>query len=279
MPGKSARGEAPAGRWSDGYAAAMLRHALLVLAVCGGLVRAQDEVLTVERRADLKAQAETIHTLRSVRLDFVAKATTPKDLCRTLSTLTGDKVNFAYVPKPDTPVPAFDLELRATNLFSVLAAVEMQTGLRFVLRSGVVFLVDKADVHPLTYLQVYDLRAMVMPLRSFPGPKLGLPVPGGEQEPLFPPAEDSGTTVSGFTAEGVETLLKENVTPDQWGSGQASLTNSQGLFIVRQTPAGHRQIRLLLDRLGLLPLPRVVLPGKAARPLPKPPAKAPPHSR
>ena len=95
--------------------------------------------------------------------------------------------------------------------------------------------------------------ALCAPLKNFPGPKLGLE--RGGTEALFPPEEDSGTTVSGFTADFIERLIKEDVTPEAWGNDGISLTNQNGLFLVRQTPQGHREIARLLDQLGLLPLP------------------------
>ena len=157
--------------------------------------------------------------------------------------------------KVDKVTAPLDLELKAATPWTVMAVVQQTTGLRFVWRSGVVFLVAKEEVRPLVTLVLYDLRALCAPLKSFPGPRLGL-VPGGT-EAEFPPEEDSGTTVSGFTAELIERLIKENVTPEAWATDTVSLTNQNGLFLVRHTPQGHREIARLLDQLGLVPLPVV----------------------
>jgi hypothetical protein len=235
----------------------------LLLALAAG---AQDEVLAVERREDVRARDAAAQLLRGTKVDFVAAAMTPKDLCRTLALLAASRLNFAFAARGDAAAtPAFDLELRHANLWGVMAAVQQATGLRFVYRAGVVFLVGRDDVRPLMHVQVYDLRWACAKLRSFPGPRLELPTGEGEQVP-FPPEEETEHTVSGYTAELLETLIKESVAPDSWSDGKASLTNKNGLFVVRQTPAGHAALRRLFDELGLIPLPRVVpaVPARAA---------------
>lgn len=225
-----------------------------------------DDILPVEKRSDAAGRNRVAALLARTRLDFQVAEATPRELCRHLSALTGDRVNFLHPNRPDAaPVPPIDLQLRATNLLSVLAALQMVSGLQFVYRDGVVFLVPRADFKPMTFLQVVDLRGATAPLRSFPGPKLGLQGPGGESGVLFPPEEESGTTVSGFTAEGLERLIRENVTPEAWGD-VASLTSHGGLFTIRHTEAGHRAVRRLLDELGVLPVPRtLVLPRSPGR--------------
>ncbi|HZN37681.1 MAG TPA: hypothetical protein VFD82_02700 [Planctomycetota bacterium] len=233
---------------------------LLLLVVClypltATPLCAQDDVLAVERAQDLRARDAASTLLRATRSDWNARAITPRDLCRLLTTASGDKVAFVAAAKGDAATTPFDLELKAATPLLVMAVTQLTTGLRFVWRSGVVFLVPKEEVRPLVLLVLYDLRAECAPLKSFPGPRLGL-VPGGT-EAVFPPEEDSGTTVSGFTAELIERLIKENVTPEAWATDSVSLTNHNGLFLVRQTPQGHREIARLLDQLGLVPLPIV----------------------
>lgn len=232
--------------------------ALLLLITLGATsLPAQDDALAVERREDVRGRDTTVALLRSIRADWQMRDTMPKDFCRQLSAATGDKMTFLFAAKGEAAAtPAFDLELRAVTPLTAMAVVQQVTGLRFVWRSGVVFLVGKDEVRSFTYLQLYDLRAVCTPLKSFPGPELGLLRADGNGA-VFPPETDSGTTVSGFTAELVERLIKENVTPDAWATDGVSLTNQKGLLLVRHTPQGHREIARLLDDLGLVPLPSV----------------------
>jgi hypothetical protein len=230
-------------------------RALLFLIV--GLValhlRAQDDVLMVERAQDVRGRDAAQALLRSVRTDWQLRAITPKDLCRLLTAASNDKVSFVAAAKVEPATASLDLELKSATALTVMAVVQHSTGLRFVWRSGVVFLVPKEEVHALVLLVLYDLRALCAPLKNFPGPRLGLE--RGGTEAVFPPEEDSGTTVSGFTADFIERLIKGDVTPEAWGNDGISLTNQNGLFLVRQTPQGHREIARLLDQLGLVPLP------------------------
>jgi hypothetical protein len=221
------------------------------------------------RAEDQRGRDEAVRLLQGTKTDFVAEAMPPKELCKTLALLAANRPNFAFAARGDAAAtPAFDLELRHANLWGVMAAVQQATGLRFVYRAGVVFLVGRDDVQPLGYVQVCDLRWVCAKLRSFLGPRLELPTCEGEQVP-FPPEEETEHTVSGYTAELLETLIKESVAPDSWSDGKASLTNKNVLFVVRQTPAGHAALRRLLAELGLIPLARVV-PAAPARAAPRP---------
>lgn len=216
--------------------------------------RAQDEVLTVERREDVRAHATAVSLLKNLRATFAVADGTPREICRLLATAAGEKLSFSCSGKPAVADARLSLDLKHASVWAAMAAVQAQSELRFVFRHGVVFLVPKDEVKPLTYLAVYDLRPQTARLRNFPGPRLGLVGPG-EEGVLFPPEEESDQTVSGFTAETIETLLREGVTPEQWDAGGVSLSNANGLFLIRHTLHGHREIRVLLDRLGLVPLP------------------------
>lgn len=238
---------------------------------------AQDDVLGVERLEDLRGRDAAARMLKAVRAGFVFEEIAPRDLCRLFATLTGDKLSFSPANKAVAEGEAITLDLRHASLWTAMFVVQGQTGLRFVYRGGVVFLVPKEDFAPLTYLAIYDLRAQTTRLRSFPGPELRLP--GSDDErPLFPEPEETEATVSGFTADGIETLLRENVTPEAWGEGGVKLTNDNGLFLVRHTPQGQREVRALLVELGLVPPPPVWVRRPAAQRL-RTAATDPPTSR
>src|SRR5712671_918170 len=222
--------------------------ALVVSMFSPAMLSAQDDVLAVEKREDLLGRDRLARVLLSQRTDLQAEAMTPKDMCKLLTTLAGGKATFLFAAKGEAAAtPAFDLELKSASLLTAMAAVQLRTGLRFVYRDGMVFLVGKDELRPLTYVLIYDLRAAVVPLKNFPGPRLGLDHPKQ--------SEGSGT----YTAESITTLIKENVTPELWAGDKVSLSDAHGLFVIRQTIDGHRRIRVLLDELGLMALPRVVV--------------------
>jgi hypothetical protein len=198
----------------------------------------------------------------------------PKELCQQLARLSGDKLSFVCAVKGEVAATSVDLQLRATTLWSTMAIIGSATALRFVWRSGVVFCVGKDDIKPFTYVEVYDLRPMVTPLHNFPGPRLGLRGPGDEG-PLFPPEEESTTTISGFTAEGVEQLLKDFAAKDTWTRDDVGIVDNRGLLLIRQTPQGHRDVQRLLVQLGLWSPPRVIVQPSTSPPPPRAAASPP----
>jgi len=215
---------------------------------------AQDEVLVVEQARDVRARDQAARLLRSIRTELRFEGITPRELCRHFALATGDRINFLCAAKGELLTTPVDVQLGKVSLWGAMAAVQEASALRFVWRDGLVFVVGRDDVKPLAYLQIYDLRPMCAPLKNFPGPDLRLGGLGDER-PLWPEEEDSGTTVSGFTAEGVEELIKQHVTPELWGTAAVSLTNNRGMLVVRHSVQGHREIQRLLRMLGLLPEP------------------------
>jgi hypothetical protein len=223
-------------------------------------VAAQDDVLIVERPEDLRAYAAAVRQLQRVRADFNIEAASPRELCRLFGTLAGEQLPFSCAVKDDEAGEPVTLHLKQATLWAAMVASQLQTEHRFVFRAGVVFLLPKSRVQQFRITAIYDLRPQCAPVRNFPGPRLGLR--GLEEQAEDEAAEESTTTVSGFTAEGIETLIREHVTPEQWGNDGVSISNDNGLFVVRHSLSGHRELRRLLDTLGLLPLPRVVRAGR-----------------
>lgn len=217
---------------------------------------AQDEVLTLERRTSARAYDSAVALLKKTRMQFVASDMTPRDLCKALTMGAGGKLNFSCSRKVSEAAPTLELDLPPTSLWSIMSIAQMETGLRFVYRHGIVFLVPQDQVKPMTYLRVYDLRSATMPLRSFPGPDLRLRLPN-EERVLFPEDEISETTLSGFTDESLETLFRETVRPESWEVEGVSLNVQNGIFLIRQTPAVHREIQKTLIKIGLWSPPRV----------------------
>jgi len=222
------------------------------------LTAQDDEVLSVERRADLRGRDALLQRWSKIRVDIERAEITADELASVLSDATGG-MPFLYVRrKAETDaVPPFALSLRRVSVPSLMGIVADKTDLVFVYRRGTVLLVPEDQFKPLTYLQVYDVRAATMPLRSFPGPRLGLPVPDGENFP-FPEEEETSNTPCGFTADQLEDALRSHVTPDAWDD-KATLTQARGLFMIKHTPAGHRQVQKLLAQLGAISPPRRIV--------------------
>jgi hypothetical protein len=229
-------------------------------------------VLSVERPDDLRAHAAAVRLLKKTRMPLVAEEMTAKQLCRRLTAATGDELMFVCSSKVADAAPKLTVSLTSASLWSILAIAQVETGLRFVFRYGVVFVVPADGVVPLASLRMYDLRGHFMPLRSFPGPELTLSL-SGDERPLFPDEIVTDQTISGFTAAGIEALLVENVRPESWARQGVSITNLDGLFLIRQSPQVHREIEAMLVRIGLVAPPRVVRVLPQSHPLGRRPVR------
>ncbi|MCA8974035.1 MAG: hypothetical protein KDC98_04900 [Planctomycetes bacterium] len=235
-----------------------MRTACLLLPLfLAAIVPAQFDLLAVEREADLAGHARTVKLLRQAKAPLAAKDMTAKELCAALTAATNDAVRFVCSRRDSEAAPRLDLSARNTNLLTILAAAEQQTGLRAIYRRGAVFLTKPEDYAGLLMLRVYDLRAATMPLRDFPGPDLRLRTPGDDR-PLFPEEVESGNTVCGVTADGLESLLTTMVHPDSWAKEGRSFNNQNGLFFIRQTPEVHAEIERLLIQVGAISPPPVL---------------------
>jgi len=223
---------------------------LTFLAAIAAALPAQDDVLAVERKDDLAGRARAVELLKQTKMPLRVPEISMKQLCKLLSTASNDQLTFACSTRDSDDAPKMEFALRSASLWSIMAIAQQETGLRFVYRFGVVF-VTKADrLKPLTYLRIYDLRAHLQPLRSFPGPDLRLRT-ADDDRPLFPEEVETGQTISGFTADGIEELVQSSVQPDSWSSDDVRLINQDGLFLIRQTPAAHAEIEKLLIQAGL----------------------------
>ena len=236
--------------------------ALLFLPLLAVTAVAQHDVLAVERRGDLRAHASAVKLLRKTRIALHAEDMTMKELCSLLSSATAHKLPFSCSKRESEAASHLELEVRSASIWSILSMTQMKTGMRFVVRSGIVFLTTADKIKPLTYLAIYDFRGACTKLRSFPGPDLRLRT-ASDDRPLFPEEVESESTVSGLTAEGIETLLQESVRPASWAIEGVSLTNQNGLFLIRQTPQVQREIRALFVRLGLV-APGITRPARRA---------------
>lgn len=211
---------------------------------------AQDDVLAIERRQDVRGHRVAVKRLHEMRVTLAVADLTPKDLCRYLTMATGNELGFNCSKADSEAAATMNLNLRGTSLWSMMSIAQIETGLRFVYRFGVVFLVKPDAIKPLTDLVVYDLRAECAPLMNFPGPDLGLGL-SRDDRPLFREPVESGTTISGFTPDGIESLLRETVRPESWGLDGIKLINQNGMFLIRQTPQAHDEIEFTLVKLGL----------------------------
>lgn len=219
----------------------------------GGALLAQSvhEVVVVEQRGDIPARDKIAPLLRANTMTLRSKLSI-QGLCKVLATACADKVTFTFAAKTTKAdaIEALDLDLVRTTPLQVLGLVRELRDLQAVWRAGCVFLVPKAEVKEAMWLEMYDVRAEVMPLRDFPGPDLTLTTPGQERRESDPEPE-AHTTTSGFGGEQLATLLREHAARGTWDDTGASIVEQRGILLVRQTERGHREVRQVLVAFGI----------------------------
>ncbi len=227
---------------------------LPVLFLAGGLPA---QVLHLEKVHDLPGRRALEKRLVSIRVELDLKGASPSDLARALNLQLGTKELFLVDPRLSSRhpgIPPLTLHWKKAPLLSLLSFLERTTDLRFLYRGGLVWITHKEDLKEAMVLRAYDVRAAVLVLHDFPGPRLGIPMEGqeGTRE-----EEKPGRTVSGFDLEGLVDLIRTNVEPDSWDSGKGASIRATagGILLIRQTVRAHAAIRKLLASIGILPFP------------------------
>ena len=143
---------------------------------------AQENLLVIERKTDRAGRNLLLQKLKRVRVTLNFVDASAEEVAQYLSTAAGESIAFIVSSRTVKPseLPKLNLTLKKISLHNAMAVIQAKTDLRFVYRSGVVFIRPKDEVKEFTYLEFYDVRAAVMKAPNFPAPKLGLPVPGEE---------------------------------------------------------------------------------------------------
>ena len=226
-----------------------------------------DDLLVVEKRNDLAARNRLLGRLQKIIVTVNFEDATAKDVVRYLQAASGNTVNFIVstrTTKADD-LPKLTLRLKSVSLANVMSVIEQQTGLRFTYSSSLVFLKPKDEVKEFAYLRIYDVRAAVMPVPNFKGPKLGLRPPG-EEEAVEEEEEPKPIL---FDSDKIIDLIRTNVVTDSWDKEGISIDAMRGVLLVRQTVKGHKHVHDLLVKLGAIPATRRIV----RRPVVRRPAK------
>ncbi len=142
----------------------------------------------------------------------------------------------------------FDFDLaNPIGVRSLLDLVVDQAGgaVGWTIRDDLVLVTTKALAEGPPVLASYDVRALTVPVRDFPGPRLGLTASGfeyQEEEPAEPRAA--------IEEDSLVDLIQDNVELDSWNEPDRSIAAHNGVLLIRQTPGVHRRVATLLARLG-----------------------------
>jgi len=117
------------------------------------------------------------------------------------------------------------------------------------LRAALVEAARSGPAKPITFeLRMYDVRALVTPVRDYPATAINL-VPSGGFGFGFGDAEDL-EPMAFYEIDAIVDMIRENVAPESWEElRSASIDQARGILMVRHTPAVHARIAGLLDEL------------------------------
>ncbi len=150
-------------------------------------------------------------------------------------------LNFVVAEGGDTPV---SIKVRDLRVRSVLQLLLKPVDLTAAWEGGAVVIRHRRCSLGFT-TRLYDVRGAILRLQDFPGSDLG----AGDTWSCFAlivPDEPHPAVLD----EDVLTMLvrSHTGTPESWDEGSISMRN--GLLVVRQTAAIHREIQALLRKLG-----------------------------
>ncbi len=125
--------------------------------------------------------------------------------------------------------------------------VEVRENLRYKIEDGVVKFVTKEELTGGQVLRMYEVRDLIRPVRDFPGREINIEPSGGVPESEEEVTEREFLVI---TEENLDTLIRDNVSPETWEADPAnSLRISNGTMVVNQTPEVHDKILKLLNDL------------------------------
>ncbi|MEQ8763455.1 MAG: hypothetical protein RL885_05985 [Planctomycetota bacterium] len=207
---------------------------------------ASDDLIQRDKKTSRRVYAETLHRLASVQFSPRFEKVTARELATYLATVS--ELSFVVHPSifEETPEEELTFTLRAERL-SALQCLKLflhQWNLRAVHRHGVILIVPKSEADKNVVLRFYSIQDMLIPIRDFKAPDLNLK-PSKRGFDIEPEPEETATRV--LAGDDIVDLIQENTGGESWDENEkASIRLYNGLLVVRQTEAVHREIRRLL---------------------------------
>jgi type II secretory pathway component GspD/PulD (secretin) len=218
----------------------------VALLACAAIARADDPRLEAKGEEDRKTIA-MLETLK-VSLNFTdAPLTEVVDFFREVTSVNILISKSVKEGGEDHPVTLKVDELKATDC---LALVTKMVDLSYTIEEGVVMIVTQEETKKNTYLELYDVRDLLMHLRDFKAPEISLSTAGeGEGVGISTSgSEDSGSTLDDSSV--LTDLIKNHTAGTSWTDNpKCSCEIQNGMLIIVQTKEGHQQVSALVEKL------------------------------
>ncbi len=176
-----------------------------------------------------------------------------EDIAAFLQNLTG--VNFLVSSKVTDELgdeeKTIKLDLPERNVRTVLDMIqETSENLRWKVEHGVVMFVTKEEMIGGQVLRMFDVRDIIRPIPSFPGPEINIePSDGLPDEATAEENEEREGLV--VTGQVLDQLIRDNIARESWNEDPKNSVRitPQGTMVVYQKPEVIEQIKSLLDDL------------------------------
>jgi Flp pilus assembly secretin CpaC len=210
----------------------------------------QRQPLQFTAPADLESPEEkAIHEkLSTTRLEHRFAEAPVEEWAAYYGRVTG--VNFVATQ----PVRELDAETTTLKNFSLppttsvaqaLDVIGRVTGVRWIVRNGVVMLVTPENARGRAYMVPYEVRDIVQGVPNRPGRELKLRAPTDEELPFEEEDTEIPPTIVDETR--LTELIKANIDTETWDA-TATINPNRGVLIVRAPAETHRKIeRFLAD--------------------------------
>lgn len=220
---------------------------LTALLACSAIARADGPKLEAKSEEDRKTIA-MLETLK-VSLNFTdAPLTEVVDFFREVTSVNILISKSVKEGGEDHPVTLKVDDLKATDC---LALITKMVDLSYKIEEGVVMIVTVEETKKDTYLELIDVRDLLMHLRDFKAPEISLSSGTTDGEGVGVSIEgsaDTGSTLDDPTV--LVELIKNHTCGTSWNDNpKCSCEIQNGILIVVQTKEGHQQITALVEKL------------------------------
>jgi type II secretory pathway component GspD/PulD (secretin) len=196
---------------------------------------------------------EIVNKLNTMRLTLDFKDATLDDVLGYIRDFSGlNIVVDAEVGQKVTPDQLkVSLHVKDLLLKSCLKLMLSSRELTATYKEGVILIVPKGKTDKNVYLQIYDVRDLLVKIQDFGGPKVELVSPGkGGGGPLTGATFTLEEPKSIITDEFLTEMVKANTGDRSWDENNlASITLTNGMLVVSQSRRVHGEIKQLINLL------------------------------
>ena len=221
-----------------------------ILALLAAPLRAQEGV--GENESDPK-KAEVVNKLNTMRLNLDFKDSSLDEVLNYIRDISGLNIVVDAEVSSKLNPDQMKISLRVKDLLlkSCLKLMLGSRDLTATYKEGVILVVPKGKTDKAVYLQIYDVRDLLVKIQDFGGPKVELVSPSkGGGGPLTGATFTLEEPKSTITEEFITEMVKANTGDRSWDENTAaSVQLTNGMLIVSQSRRVHAEIKQLVNLL------------------------------